>query len=91
MTCCYRYSETSCPTACDPCISSNNNLRWFNNNPGGYRKILNFSSDYISYKKNTNTFCRTTKNCKGESSSYTTALKLNVLQIYEKKHGYKYF
>lgn len=80
MSCCYKYSDTICPTPCNPCVSSNNNLRWFNNNPDGYRKILNFSSDYISYKKNTNTFCKSAKNCKSDSSSYTAALKLNTLE-----------
>lgn len=84
MSCCYKYSDTSCPTACNPCISSNNNLRWFNNNPQGCKKILNFSSDYISYKKNANAFCR---GCKSDSSSYTATLRLNMVQTC--KNNYK--
>uniref|UniRef100_A0A6C0LF65 Uncharacterized protein n=1 Tax=viral metagenome TaxID=1070528 RepID=A0A6C0LF65_9ZZZZ len=87
MSCCYKYSSNS-PYLVS--ISSNNNLRCFAIPPtiSGVRT----ASDFISFQRYTSSICNKGGPCprcfgdypnQSNSSSYTTALKANI--IYPKK------
>lgn len=84
MSCCYKYSSTDPPYLVS--ISSNNNLRCFAILPtiSGVRT----ASDFISFQRYTSSLCNKGGPCprcfgdypnQSNSSSYTTALKANLI------------